>query len=217
MRHGDAASYAAAYELGKPIFGHGVCVVIRSENTAFNPGDHVYGMFTFEEYSVQSKPEVFSKLAKEENVPWSAYIGAAGLPGQTAYCGWKEYAYPKKVAFVSTGAGAVGSLVVQLAKRDGLKVIASAGSDDKVQFMKDLGADVAFNYKTTSTSEVLKKEGPIDIFWDNVGGETFEAALEAAASQARFLECGMISGYNSKPYAVSVSAQPYFIVPSVQR
>ncbi|KAG6806050.1 hypothetical protein H0H92_012895 [Tricholoma furcatifolium] len=63
--------------------------------------------------------------------------------------------------------------------------------------MKSLGADVVFNYKTTKTADVLKKEGPIDIFWDNVGGETLEAALDAAAVNARFIECGMISGYNT--------------------
>lgn len=95
------------------------------------------------------------------------------------------------------------SFVIQLAKRDGLKVIASAGTDEKVAFMKELGADVAFNYKTTKTSEVLQKEGPIDVYafgyfakakmtdvsryWDNVGGETLEAALAAAARHARFI------------------------------
>jgi len=97
------------------------------------------------------------------------------------------------------------SLVIQLAKRDGMKVIASAGSDDKVQFMKEIGADVAFNYKTTKASEVLEKEGPIDVYWDNVGGESLEAALDAAANHARFIECGMISTYNTSltPYPVT--------------
>jgi NADPH-dependent curcumin reductase CurA len=98
-------------------------------------------------------------------------------------------------------------MVIQLAKMEGCKVIGSAGSDEKVQFMKDIGADVAFNYKTTNTLEVLKKEGPIDMcvscsrgvmtlrkadwwddrYWDNVGNGTFDAALEAAAVGARFI------------------------------
>ncbi|KAJ3503202.1 hypothetical protein NLJ89_g8540 [Agrocybe chaxingu] len=83
----------------------------------------------------------------------------------TAYMGWNAYARAKKgeVIFVTTGAGPVGSLVIQLAKPDGLKVIASAGSDEKVQFMKDIGADVAFNYKTSSVAEVLAREGPMDM------------------------------------------------------
>jgi len=88
-------------------------------------------------------------------------------------------------------------IVIQLAKLDGLKVIASAGSEEKVKFMKEIGADVAFNYKTTSTNEILAKEGPIDVYWDNVGGETLDAALINASDGARFIECGMISGYNT--------------------
>ena len=103
-----------------------------------------------------------------------------------------------ETAFVTSGGGPVGSMVIQLAKQDGLKVIASAGSDEKVAFMKECGADVAFNYKTTSTKEVLDREGPINVYWDNVGGETLDLALGAAANFARFIECGMISGYNSK-------------------
>jgi NADPH-dependent curcumin reductase CurA len=77
--------------------------------------------------------------------------------------------------------------VIQLAKTQGLKVIASAGSEEKVEFMKSLGADVAFNYKTTNTLETLQAHGPIDIYWDNVGGETLEAALTAANVHARFI------------------------------
>lgn len=89
----------------------------------------------------------------------------AGLAGGSAYIGYKQYAQAEKgkTIFISTGAGAVGSIVGQLAKLDGLKVIASAGSDEKVEYMKSLGFDVAFNYKKTDTFEVLKKEGPIDM------------------------------------------------------
>jgi NADPH-dependent curcumin reductase CurA len=204
MRDPSIKSYRPAFQLGQPLQNLGVGVVVRSEHPAFNVRDHVYGFFPFEEYSIHTQVEGFSKVENNHNLPWTVFVGAAGMPGQTAYCGWKEYAEAKKgeVAFITTGAGAVGSLVIQLAKRDGLKVIASAGSDEKVAFMKELGADVAFNYKTTKTSEVLEKEGPIDVYWDNVGGETLEAALAAAAMNARFIECGMISGYNSKPYPV---------------
>ena len=106
--------------------------------------------------------------------------------------------------------------VIQFAKLDGLKVIASAGSEEKIKFMKEVGADVAFNYKTTSTNEILEKEGPIDVlvhfffssaisgaifffpprYWDNVGGETLDAALAHAARNARFIvsiSCFLIS------------------------
>ncbi|KAG6841008.1 hypothetical protein C0991_002638 [Blastosporella zonata] len=129
-----------------------------------------------------------------ENVPLD--VGAAGMPGKTAYYAWNEYSKAKKgeIAFVTAGGGPVGSLVIQLAKLDGLKVIASAGSDEKVAFMKSIGADVAFNYKTTSTAEVLEKEGPIDVYWDNVGGETLDASLVAANTGARFINLMLVVG-----------------------
>jgi len=192
-------TYSAPYVIGEPLSNHGVGVVVRSENADVKVGDHIYGFMLFQEYNIFSDLKGLRKLPNEKNLPWTAYVGAAGMPGKTAYMAWKEYSKPKKgeTVFVSTGAGPVGSFVIQLAKRDGLKVIGSAGSDEKVQFMKDIGADVAFNYKTTKVADVLEKEGPINIYWDNVGGETLDAALTNAALGARFIECGMISGYNN--------------------
>jgi NADPH-dependent curcumin reductase CurA len=105
----------------------------------------------FAEYSVISDPSSFRILPTDSGLPWTAFVGVAGMPAQTAYFGWKEHSDAKKgqVAFVSGGAGPVGSFVIQLAKQDGMKVIASAGTDKKVEFMKSVGADIAFNYKTT--------------------------------------------------------------------
>ncbi|KAG6815100.1 hypothetical protein H0H93_010942, partial [Arthromyces matolae] len=170
------------------ITSHGVGVVVRSDNAQVKLGSHVYGSIPHQEYNIFKDLESTGLIVIENEVglPWSVYVGAAGMPGKTAYFAWKEYSKAKKgeVAFVTAGG----------AKLDGLKVIASAGSDEKVAFMKSIGADVAFNYKTTSTAEVLEKEGPIDVYWDNVGGETLDAALVAANTNARFIECGMISG-----------------------
>ncbi|TEB24770.1 NAD(P)-binding protein [Coprinellus micaceus] len=187
------------YDLGEPINGFAVAFVVRSEVSTIKPGTHIHTFLPYQNYVVFPNADLLASLPNEAGIPWTAYVGAAGMPGQTAYMGWKEYAKAKKgdVAFMSGAAGPVGSFVVQLAKRDGVKVIASAGSDSKLKFLKELGADVVFNYKTTSLSEVLKKEGPIDIFWDNVGGETLDAALYAANLGARFIECGMIGGYNT--------------------
>ncbi|KAF9554607.1 NAD(P)-binding protein [Agrocybe pediades] len=202
MRDASAKSYAPAFEIGKPLYSFGVGVVIRSENASAKAGDHVYGILDHANYNI--KKDLSSTgleiLDNANNLPWSAYLGVLGMPGKTSYYAWKEYSKAKKgeTVFVSTGAGPVGSLVIQLAKRDGLKVIGSAGSEEKVQFMKEIGADVAFNYKTTSTKEVLAREGPIDIYWDNVGGETLDAALEAMAVNGRIIVCGMISGYNNQ-------------------
>ncbi|KAG6901822.1 hypothetical protein C0995_007529 [Termitomyces sp. Mi166 len=189
MRSADIKSYAEAFTLGEPLIGYGVGVVIRSENAKVQKGDHIYGMLTHEEYSIYKDLEGLTIIMNEYNLPWSAYVGVTGMPGKTAFMAWKEYSRAKKgeTAFITAGGGPVGSLVIQLAKSDGLKVIASAGSDEKVKFMEEIGADVAFNYKTTKTSDVLKKEGPIDVYWDNVGGETLEAALDAASVGARFI------------------------------
>ncbi|KAJ7738410.1 hypothetical protein B0H16DRAFT_1891416 [Mycena metata] len=128
-------------------------------------------------------------LKKNPKLSWTAQLGPTGLAGETAFCGWKEHSKAKKgeTVFVSSGAGGVGSIVVQLAKKEGLKVIASAGTDAKVKFLKEIGADVAFNYKTTDAREVLAKEGPLDIYRDNVGGETFSAAIEATKMNARLI------------------------------
>ncbi|KAF8210835.1 alcohol dehydrogenase [Mycena galopus ATCC 62051] len=196
MRPAEEKSYADAFILGAPIDGYGVCVVLRSENPEVGTGKHVYGIFPHQQYTVLSNMEGLTFLEKDPKLPWTVYVGAAGMPGKTAFMGWTNFSRAKKgeTAFISTGAGI---MVIQLAKRDGLKVIASAGSDEKVNFMREIGADVAFNYKTTDTREVLAREGPIDVYWDNVGGSTLDAALEHAAINGRILECGTISGYNT--------------------
>ncbi|KAF8994480.1 alcohol dehydrogenase [Cyathus striatus] len=178
------SSSLVSYTPGQPIDGTGVGVVLRSENAAFKKGDHVSGMLPHQNYVIY-------------NLPWSAFVGPVGLSGFTAYAGWKEYSRAKKgeTVFVSSGAGPVGCVVIQLAKVAGLKVIASAGSDEKVEFMKECGADIVINYKTGSIKDTLEKEGPIDIYWDNVGGETLDLALQFSSYGARFIECGMLSGY----------------------
>ncbi|KAJ3489541.1 hypothetical protein NLI96_g2070 [Meripilus lineatus] len=197
-------SLKPAFVIGEPLYNYGVGVVLRSELDGVKTGDHIYGILPFEQYKVIPNLQGYRILKNEAKIPWSLYVGLAGMPGKTSYYGWNEYSLAKKgdTVFVSGGAGPVGSIVIQFAKAEGLKVITSAGSDQKVEFVKSLGADVAFNYKTTKTSEVLQKEGPIDVYWDNVGGETLEAALEHASDGARFIECGMISGYNGTVYPV---------------
>ncbi|KZP17720.1 NAD-P-binding protein [Athelia psychrophila] len=205
MRNAAVKSYSPPFFIGEPLGNFGVAVVLRSDNPAFKKGDHLYGVVFFQEYIVTSQVENYRKIENKEGLPWSVYVGAAGMPGKTAWFAWKEWANSQKgeTVFVTAGAGPVGSLVIQLAKLEGLKVIASAGSDEKVAFLKELGVDVAFNYKTASTKDVLEREGPINIYWDNVGGETLDLALaNAAFSGARFIECGMISVNNGTPYPI---------------
>ncbi|PBK87212.1 NAD(P)-binding protein [Armillaria gallica] len=203
MRDPSIESYSPPFHIGQPLTNYGVGLVLRSENPNIKVGEHIAGAISFQQYSVITDlklSRVMVIIKTEDSIPWSAYVGVLGMPARTAFYAWKEYSKAKKgeVTFVSSGAGAVGSMVIQLAKLDGLKVIASAGSDEKVEFMKQLGADVAFNYKKDDTVSVLKKVGPIDIYWDNVGGATLDAAFGSANRHARFLECGMITTYNFK-------------------
>ncbi|KAH9960658.1 alcohol dehydrogenase [Russula dissimulans] len=202
LRDSRISSYASAYEVGKPIYGYGVAVILRSENAAFKPGDHVYSARTpHEQYWIPVDASLYKVIKNEVGLPWEAYVGVLGMPAQTAYIGWKEFSKAKKgeTVFVSAAAGGVGSIVVQLAKRDGCRVIASAGTDEKVAWLRTLGADVAFNYKTDDMRAILLREG-VHIFWDNVGGETLDLAIEAAQNRARFIECGMSSIAGPNPY-----------------
>ncbi|KAL0569942.1 hypothetical protein V5O48_012017 [Marasmius crinis-equi] len=180
--------------------GRSIGLVLRSEHESFKPGDHITGPYArFEQYTIPENPSSYKKIVKEPGLDWPVYIGAAGMPGKSAYFAWKKYADAKKgeTVFVTGGAGPVGTMVIQLAKADGMKVIASAGTEEKVQECRDMGADVVFNYKTTSTEEVLEKEGPLNVYWDNVGGSVLDAALAATAPHARIISCGMISEYNA--------------------
>ncbi|KAL1673180.1 hypothetical protein EV122DRAFT_283263 [Schizophyllum commune] len=195
------------FVLGEPLVGYGIGLILRSDSPAWVAGDNIYGMLPHQHYAVLPSSNLASlrKITKLSHLSWAAYLGAAGMPGLTAYSGWKEYALRDGkglTVFVTAANGPVGSMVVQLAKRAGYNVIASAGADGKVDFVKRIGADVTFNYKTEDTEKVLSEHGPIDVYWDNVGGKTLEIALAHANLGARFIECGMVSVYNSKPYGV---------------
>ncbi|TDL20588.1 NAD-P-binding protein [Rickenella mellea] len=199
MREPSPKNLRPPFIIGDPLVNFGIGVVLRSENPEMKVDDHIYGFLPFQEYAILKETKAFRVISNEANIPWSAYVGVCSMPGQTAYYGWRALAEAKKGETLFVSAGPVGSFVIQLAKHEGLKVIASAGSDEKVQFIKSIGADVAFNYKKELTTEILDKEGPINIYWDHVGGETLDAALDAAAHFARFVECGMMSQNNATP------------------
>ncbi|KAI0035811.1 alcohol dehydrogenase [Vararia minispora EC-137] len=209
MRDSNIKTYVPPFIVGEPMAGHGIGVVVRSEHPDFAAGDRVTsGLFPHQEYFVDDlKREYFptKKVPSDSAIAPSLYLGILGITGATAYTSWKEYARPRKgqTAFVTSAAGGVGSVIVQLAKMDGMKVIASSGSDEKAEFVKELGADISFNYRTTSTEEILQREGPIDLYYDNVGEETLDLALKYASTHANFIMSGMISSYNKpdKSYA----------------
>ncbi|KAG9070242.1 hypothetical protein KI688_009577 [Linnemannia hyalina] len=211
----DAESYIPHFQINQPMNGYGVAEVIESKNTAFPKGALVSGMTGWEQYSVI--PEDFAKHLRvlpkyartSKKIPLSAWVGVLGMPGFTAYSSLKIIGQPKagETIFVSAAAGAVGQLVGQMAKKLGLRVVGSAGSDDKVDYLlKELKFDAAFNYKKNGTIlENLKRAAPegIDIYYENVGGETLEAALEVMKNHGRVIACGMISQYNTqKPYGI---------------
>ncbi|KAG9098371.1 hypothetical protein FS749_003954 [Ceratobasidium sp. UAMH 11750] len=157
-------------------------------------------------YAVLPANHTICVIPNDPEVPLSVYLGFLGMPGMTAFYGLELVGKPKKgeTFYVSSGAGPVGSIVAQLAKLNGLKVIASASTNEKVEFIRSIGIDVPFNYKTQNMKEILAKEGPIDLYWDNVGGPTLEAALEACNVHARVVVCGAISGYDpaAEPYGI---------------
>ncbi|KAG8733472.1 hypothetical protein FRC10_012326 [Ceratobasidium sp. 414] len=177
MRPPSAGTGVPTYTIGSPIFGFAVATVLRSEKTGVNAGDNLYvSNCPFQQYAVLSADHTIRVIPDDPTIPLSVHIGLLGMPGMTAFYGLELVGKPKKgeTLYVSSGASAVGSLVAQLAKLKGLKVIASASTDAKVEFMRSIGVDVPFNYKKESMKEILAKEGPIDVYWDNVGGSTLE-------------------------------------------
>jgi len=206
MRPVEVKSYAPAYEIGKPITDSAVCKVLKSANCKFKEGDVVVvnGACPTEEYSLLP-PEIVdpavNKIDNKYGIDPKMFLAALGMPGLTAYSSFYDIGQPKKgdIIFISAASGAVGQLVGQLAKREGLKVIGSVGDDKKLEFiMKELGFHEGFNYKKEKPAQALKRLAPdgITIYYENVGGEHLEAAINALQNHGRVVACGMVSQYN---------------------
>ena len=190
MREPNKKSYAPPFQLGEPITNSAVAKVIKSANEKFQEGDIVIGMLGTEEYSVVPNTDLLRKLENPYNLDPKLYVGALGMPGLTAYSSFYDIGKPKKgeTIFISAASGAVGQIVGQLAKHEGLTVIGSVGSDEKLEFIKkELGFDAGFNYKKEKATEALEKLAPngIDIYYENVGGEQLDAALNAINNYGR--------------------------------
>jgi NADPH-dependent curcumin reductase CurA len=187
-------------ELGEPIMGGALGRVEKSRNPAFKEGDLVNNRFGFREAFV-SDGKGLGVLKPEPGLPIEAYMNALGGPGFTAYGGLIRIGQIKEgeQVFVSTAAGAVGAIAVQIAKIKGCYVVGSTGSDEKVRWLtEEAGIDAAFNYKSGPIRPQLKALTPngIDVYFDNVGGEHLDAALAGMNLLGRVAVCGMISGYN---------------------
>lgn len=200
----EGGSYRDEIPLGAVMEGGAVGVIEESKHPNFQAGDHVQGMLGWQEYVV-SDGKGLNKLPNMPGLPLTAYLGLFGHIGMTAYFGLLDITDPKpgETLVVSAAAGAVGSIVGQIGKLKGCRVVGIAGSDDKCKWIvAELGFDAAINYKTEKVSAALRRECPngIDIYFDNVGGEILDAVLGQINLGARISVCGMISQYNaSKP------------------
>ena len=203
----DRPSYVPPFELGKALQGGAIGQVVASNDPDFAVGDIVNSMFGWREaFNVAPKVMAAPGMAAltkidTHGLPPQAFLGILGMPGMTAYAGLLRVAALKEgdVVFVSAAAGAVGSVVCQIAKLKGHTVIGSAGGAEKVAFLKSIGVDHVIDYKATpDVVAELAEAAPkgIDVYFENVGGVHLEAAINSARPFARFALCGMISQYN---------------------
>ncbi|KAI1104789.1 NAD(P)-binding protein [Jackrogersella minutella] len=210
MRDPKIKSYSPPFAIDGPILNSTISRVLKSGSPDYKEGDLVAAFIPIGEYATIPDPSAASvrKVNNPHNLDLGIFLGPLGMPGLTAYSSLHKIGKPKKgeTIFVSSAAGAVGQVVGQVAKREGLKVIGSVGSDEKLDFiMNELGFDGGFNYKKESAFEALPRLAPngIDIYFENVGGEQLEAALNNMNTHGRIPVCGMvramISGYNVPP------------------
>ena len=214
-RMSDAPSYIAPFELNKPMASGLIAEVIESKSSQFKKGDYVSGMLQWQETQV-AKADGLLKVDSDK-APLSAYLGILGMTGLTAYLGLTEIGKPKKgeTLLVSGAAGAVGSVVGQIGKILGLRVVGIAGTDEKVDMLKsEFGFDAGINYNTTDNMvKAISNACPdgVDVYFDNVGGEISEAVLFNINKFSRTVNCGAIAVYNDTELPKSISVQPFLV------
>ncbi|MFZ6656178.1 NADP-dependent oxidoreductase [Undibacterium sp. TJN19] len=201
----DAKSYAAPQVIGETMIGGTVGEVTASKNPKFNIGDKVIGMLGWTEVGV-SDGQLLRKL-DTTHIPLPAYLGSVGMPGLTAWYGLTQIMQPKagETVVVSAASGAVGSVVGQLAKQMGCRVVGIAGGADKCAYVvNELGFDACIDYKAGNLVADLAAATPdgIDAVFENVGGEIFDASLARMNAFGRIALCGLISGYNGEQLTI---------------
>ena len=200
-RMNDVKSYSPPFRLGEPLEGGAVGTVIESRSPDLSEGDLVLHMLGWRDEAVLPARHA-QKVAAVAGLSPSVYLGVLGMPALTAYVGLLDIAalQPGDVVFVSGAAGAVGSMAGQVAKLKGAaRVIGSAGSDEKVRWLLEIGFDAAFNYKTAPVLSQLREAAPdgIDVYFENVGADHLEAALVMLNPHGRVAMCGAIAHYNA--------------------
>lgn len=219
MRMSETKSYAAPQPLNEVMIGGTVGEVVDSKNPNFKPGDTVRGMGGWQEYALVDATQrgVLQKVDATQ-VPLSAYLGAVGMPGVTAWYGLVKIIQPKEgqTIVVSAASGAVGSAVGQLAKVRGCRAVGIAGGQDKCRYVtEELGFDACIDYKQhrdeKSLAAALKDAAPngIDGCFENVGGMVLDAVMSQINAFGRIALCGMISGYDGQPIPM---ARPQLIL-----
>lgn len=218
-RMNDAKSYAPPFELGKPISGGVIAKVLKSHSTNFKENDIVTGLLPWQLHSIASENSIVK--IDTSIAPASYFLGILGMPGLTAYFGLMHIGKPQtgETVVVSGAAGAVGIVVGQIAKLNGCHVVGIAGSDEKAKLLKkEFGFDEVINYKTCTN---LKKaiadacQKGVDIYYDNVGGETSDAVIANINFNARIVLCGQIALYNSTEIPMGPRLQPMLLTRSV--
>ena len=215
-RMNEGKSYAAAQALGEVMLGGTAGEVAQSQNPKFAVGDKVVGMGGWQEYSLVNadEPGALHKV-DTTHIPLSAYLGAVGMPGVTAWYGLVKIIEPKpgETMVVSAATGAVGSAFAVLAKARGCRVVGIAGGPDKCAYATtELGMDACIDYKlhadASSLSKALKQACPdgIDGYFENVGGMVLDAVLTRMNAFGRIAVCGMIAGYDGAPLPLSYPA-----------
>ena len=221
-RMSDRKSYIPPFAVNEVISGGGIGEVVESRSKAFQPGDVVTGQFPWQLYSAAQPAQAGIRKVDPKLAPVTTALGVLGMPGLTAYFGLLDIGQPVagNTVVVSGAAGAVGTLVCQIARIKGCRVVAIAGSDEKNRYLTDeLGVDAAINYKTAPDfKEALKEACPegVDVYFDNVGGEISDEVMARIKHGARIVICGQISLYNLEEQDVGPRVQPYLLVNSAR-
>ena len=197
-RMNDVRSYVAPFTLGEAMTGGAVGRVAASRNSRYAEGDWVLHQLGWREWALSDGAAL--RRLDPGAAPISTALGVLGMPGFTAWYGLFVLGRPEpgETVLVSGGAGAVGSAAGQMARIAGCRVIGSAGTDEKLAWLRELGFDDVFNYRDQSPREALAQLAPdgIDIYFDNVSGDHLEAAIGAMRTYGRVVACGSISRYN---------------------
>ena len=196
----DSKSYIEPVALGDVMRAGAVGKVIQSNNSKFKVGNTVTGWIGVQQYAVSNGDNIYA--VDDTKLPMAKFLGVLGMPGMTAYFGILDVGKIKsgEVVVVSGAAGAVGSIVGQIAKLKGCYVVGIAGGKEKCDYITgQLGFDAAIDYKSDNIFDAIKETCPkgIDVYFDNVGGEILEAALSRLRKHARIVICGAISQYNN--------------------